>query len=309
MLNASASSVLTVSTTTSTFYGSGTSGTSFTIPAGSSSSVVCDTGGNWLVNSGGGTSSGGSVTGTGLIAGQVVVGAGSSAVQISPVVVDNTTGNVSTPGTISSGNGTQSPTLILPELTANGANDTRIYGADLQASSGCTVWPVGASTTGQVAADGGTTETTTDGKTCRVFTWQTPSGGGGYITAQGECPGYAGATGIVGLMGLGGNPAAGVCNTAPSAALGFVVPLSGLHLVGFVIESGQNGYNSSDGAFTVWNSSGSATAATCTIGTATQCSWTGSISVSKFDKLYVQMGAVTGGATGMDYLSAVLVLQ
>ena len=80
---------------------------------------------------------------------------------------------------VSTGDGTVSAALILPELAANGLNDTRIYGADNQPSSGCIVWPSGPSATGQVAMDSGSSVTTTDGLTCRLFTWQTPGGGGG----------------------------------------------------------------------------------------------------------------------------------
>jgi hypothetical protein len=77
---------------------------------------------------------------------------------------------------ISTGDGTASAGVILPELTLNGSNDTRIYAADSQASSGCIIWPVGMPTTGQAAVDTGLTATTTDGKTCRVLSWQTLAG-------------------------------------------------------------------------------------------------------------------------------------
>ncbi len=83
-----------------------------------------------------------------------------------------TTGAI-TGGQISAGTGTASSRLVLPELTASGhATSQRIYGADSQATSGCIIWPTGVSPgIAYVAADGGTTATTTDGQTCHVFAW------------------------------------------------------------------------------------------------------------------------------------------
>jgi hypothetical protein len=96
-------------------------------------------------------------------------------------------------GLLSCGSGTASSALVLPELVASGhSTDSRIYGADSQATSGCIVWPVGTSSTGQVAADAGSTATMTDGKVCRVFTWQ--AAGGTYtppVTTKGDLFGYS----------------------------------------------------------------------------------------------------------------------
>lgn len=84
---------------------------------------------------------------------------------------------ITAPGGIASGDGTAVSGLVLAELTANGSNDFRIYGAASQAADGCIV------TEGQPADDQilkGTASTTTiDGKTCRVMAWEADSGAGG----------------------------------------------------------------------------------------------------------------------------------
>lgn len=80
------------------------------------------------------------------------------------------------------GDGTTQSLVELPELTANGANKQSIYGAASQASDGCSVWPVGNSTSGQVLTDAGSS-VTIDGKTCRVMGWTTPASGSSFTMA------------------------------------------------------------------------------------------------------------------------------
>lgn len=106
-----------------------------------------------------------------------VVGPG-SATDNSIVVFDSTTGKlikvsgctvvsgVLTCTSVKAGDGTASSGAIFPELTANGTNDFRIYGADNQSADGCIIL------TGQPADHAAITFTgttaTIDTKTCRV---------------------------------------------------------------------------------------------------------------------------------------------
>lgn len=81
---------------------------------------------------------------------------------------------------VDAGDGLSSSAVVLPELTASGhGTATYIYGADSQAVSNCIVWPQTVSSNGKAAMDSGSTATMTDGNVCRIFTWQTPGGGGG----------------------------------------------------------------------------------------------------------------------------------
>jgi hypothetical protein len=86
------------------------------------------------------------------------------------------TNGITCTGGFTSGDGTAQSGVILPELTANGTNDFRMYGAANQTADGCVVF------TGTLASGeswrGSATTTVVNGKTCRVMETYTPSAGG-----------------------------------------------------------------------------------------------------------------------------------
>lgn len=117
-----------------------------------------------------------------------------SAVDTTVAIYDSTTGKLIKSGTgctiasatltctggFVSGDGTTESAIILKELTANGSNDFRIYGAANQSADGCLVFS-GALASGD-AWRGSASTVTIDGKTCRVMETYTPSSGGSSLT-------------------------------------------------------------------------------------------------------------------------------
>jgi hypothetical protein len=85
-------------------------------------------------------------------------------------------GKLTCPGGYGGGDGTAPSGIVLPELTANGTNDFRIYGAQDQAADGCIV-VAGAVGDDQVLK-GTATTVTIDGKTCRVMAAEADATGG-----------------------------------------------------------------------------------------------------------------------------------
>jgi len=83
--------------------------------------------------------------------------------------------NITCTGGFTAGDGTAQSGLVLPELTANGTNDFRVYGAANQTVDGCVVF-TGALGNGE-SWRGSATTVTIATKTCRVMETFTPSAG------------------------------------------------------------------------------------------------------------------------------------
>ncbi len=86
-----------------------------------------------------------------------------------------------TAGVLGCGDGTAQSVVILPELTANGSSDFRIYGAAAMAADGCII------VDGQPGDDqilrATATTSTIDGKTCRLMAWENMPAGTGDVIA------------------------------------------------------------------------------------------------------------------------------
>jgi hypothetical protein len=120
------------------------------------------------------------------------------------------------------GDGTASSVVALPELAASGhGTDSRIYGAASQTSSGCVVWPSGNPAAGQAAVDSGATATMTDGRVCRVLTWQATVRSNSSSSVNGELVVFSGTAGsaVTRASGTGvARLADGVLSTVPGAS-------------------------------------------------------------------------------------------
>jgi hypothetical protein len=69
------------------------------------------------------------------------------------------------------GDGTQSASVSFPELAANGTNYFAIYGRDAQSADGCIAVEAANLGAHVIASGTTTTQTMTDGRTCRLMKW------------------------------------------------------------------------------------------------------------------------------------------